>query len=540
MITPYQIIMTIQYVAIALLSGELLYACSQKPSEAQKHVSILAIASIVMFGGYIIEIQSRTLREAMLGTAISYIGKPFIMVSSLLLLSSYFRIKIPDWIVKASCIFSTAFCILIFTNDSHHLYYATTSYIIDGKYSPLHITRGPLYYLYILATVAFFLGCLYVIIKGRKNVSKKQRKLLVLFSVLMICSGLLGYAAFLFVDTNGYDSTMLGVLGGAICLFFIFAKCHIFDTLSLVKDFALEESPTGLLVLNDDNQIMYQNQLMTDIFGKDLDVNEFLSLPEEHTTRTIGEKTYNIMVKRLIESGEEMGKAIEVTDITDYHNYQERLEQAVVERTEKLESMQREIIGSVANIVEARSLETGEHIARTSAYTQMIADSLREMGLYQDLLTDEYITLLVSAAPLHDIGKVSVPDAILLKPGKLTMDEFEIMKTHVDIGGRIIETTLKGLESEEYVQMAYDIAKYHHERWDGKGYSQKISGTDIPLCARIVALADCYDAITSKRVYKEAVESEEAMKIIQEESGSHFDPDVVAAFVRAMEKRKSN
>ncbi len=221
---------------------------------------------------------------------------------------------------------------------------------------------------------------------------------------------------------------------------------------------------------------------------------------------------------------------MEIHDITTTYNYRLGLEQAVRETTEHLSYIQRTIFASMASIVEARSLETGDHIRRVSEYTRIIAETLQQSGRYADILTDEYIQTLVLSAPMHDIGKISIRDAILLKPGKLDPDEFDEMKLHTVNGEKIIRATMTGLESESYIHMAAEIALYHHERWDGTGYPTGLSGEAIPLSARIVAVADCYDAITSQRCYKGPTPSPEALEILRFESGTHFDPLVVKAF----------
>lgn len=190
------------------------------------------------------------------------------------------------------------------------------------------------------------------------------------------------------------------------------------------------------------------------------------------------------------------------------------------------------IITTLADIVESRDKTTGYHVKRTAEYSALLADKLRERGKYTDILTDEYINTLRIAAPLHDIGKIKIPDAILNKPGKLNDEEYEVIKTHVDLGREMLVNAAETLGSTAYIQMATDIASYHHEWWDGsdKGYSKHLSGTDIPLSARIMAVADVFDALVSRRPYKEGYPIEKAVRIIKEESGTHFDPEVIDAF----------
>jgi putative two-component system response regulator len=162
----------------------------------------------------------------------------------------------------------------------------------------------------------------------------------------------------------------------------------------------------------------------------------------------------------------------------------------------------------------------------------VLAQHLSGVAKFQSEVTAEYIRLIYLTSPLHDIGKVGIPDCVLLKPGRLNDNEFEIMKTHAALGAQTLDAALRQFPGVNFLQMARDIAACHHERFDGTGYPNKMSGTSIPLCARIVALADVYDALTSKRVYKDAMNHQVARSMIVEGAGTHFDPDIVEAFVQ--------
>ncbi len=190
---------------------------------------------------------------------------------------------------------------------------------------------------------------------------------------------------------------------------------------------------------------------------------------------------------------------------------------------------------SLAKLAESRDPETGAHLERVQGYCRVLAQQLAVTGQADEEIDPPYVRLLYGTSPLHDIGKVGIPDSVLLKPGRLSDREFEIMKTHTEIGARTLDAALQRFPKTRYLRMARDIAAAHHEHFDGSGYPAKLKGTDIPLCGRIVALADVYDALTSKRVYKAAFAHEVAKNIIEKESGSHFDPAVVAAFMSAEE-----
>ncbi len=202
---------------------------------------------------------------------------------------------------------------------------------------------------------------------------------------------------------------------------------------------------------------------------------------------------------------------------------------------ERVSRMQSGMITFMAEIVENRDDNTGGHIRRTAKYVENIAKELKRQGIYSDILNDRYMSDMVVAAPLHDIGKIHIPDAVLNKPGKLTEEEFEIMKTHTTAGEELLTHAKEELGESGYLNIAVEMAAYHHEWWNGKGYPYGISGEEIPLCARIMAVADVFDALTSKRCYKNAMPLEKAYAIIREESGTHFDPAVVEAFFVTVE-----
>lgn len=185
----------------------------------------------------------------------------------------------------------------------------------------------------------------------------------------------------------------------------------------------------------------------------------------------------------------------------------------------------------LAKLSEYRDNDAGAHLERMREFSKILAQELSVHKKFKGYITDKYIGDIYLSAILHDIGKVGIPDAVLLKPGKLTIEEFQIIKEHSRLGGDALSAIEAKIEGESFLTLAKEIAYYHHERWNGKGYPKGLKGEGIPLSARIVALADVYDALTSKRVYKEAFSHEEAIKIIVSERGSQFDPDVVDAFM---------
>lgn len=235
-----------------------------------------------------------------------------------------------------------------------------------------------------------------------------------------------------------------------------------------------------------------------------------------------------------IHTGDEVENLYEsfTTAMNDMTEYVENIKI----QTEHITQIQHNVITTMADIVESRDENTGGHIRRTAKYVEIIANELVQEGKYLDILTPQYISDMVVAAPLHDMGKIHVSDQILNKKGRLTDEEYDVMKTHAAAGRELLEKATENLGNFEYLDMAIDMAGMHHEWWNGKGYPNGLAGQDIPLCARIMAVADVFDAIFSKRCYKEAMEFEEAFEIVIGESGEHFDPQIIEAFVAAKEK----
>ena len=197
-----------------------------------------------------------------------------------------------------------------------------------------------------------------------------------------------------------------------------------------------------------------------------------------------------------------------------------------------LDESQTLTIRTMSMLAELKDNDTGEHIQRTSEYCRLLAQSLAEDPFFRKYITEDYIKDLVRSAPLHDIGKVGIPEAILLKPGKLTDSEFEIMKTHTGLGAQVLSTAAESLEFRSFFEIGYQIVLHHHENWDGSGYPHGLKGRDIPLSARIMSIADVYDALTTERPYKRAFSHDEAMEIILKEKGRKFDPKLIENLLR--------
>jgi len=220
-------------------------------------------------------------------------------------------------------------------------------------------------------------------------------------------------------------------------------------------------------------------------------------------------------------------------------NYSDSLEEMVAEKTAEATATLDNTLQALANIIEYRNLESGSHVKRTQFFCKALIDTLiQSKSPYSDLLRRMQPDIIVKAMALHDVGKIGIPDKILLKPGRLDSDEFEIMKTHTTVGKNIIEEMMNAVKDKDSIYLIHcrDIAYCHHERYDGKGYPRGLKETDIPLSARIASVSDVYDALVCERVYKAALSHEEAMKILTDGKGTQFDPIVIDALMLSLER----
>jgi putative two-component system response regulator len=218
------------------------------------------------------------------------------------------------------------------------------------------------------------------------------------------------------------------------------------------------------------------------------------------------------------------------------HNLQMGLENQVNKQVQEIVELQMGMIFGLAKLAEARDNDTGKHLERIQILCRLFADDLHKNPKFSSHINEAYCDRIFHASPLHDIGKVGIPDNILLKPGKLTPEEFEIMKTHTTIGAETLRQVQQRFPINEFLKMGIKIAQSHHEKWNGQGYPEGLSGNAIPLCARIMAIADVYDAVRSKRVYKPPISHQETCEIIIQGNGSQFDPDLIEVFTKLNEK----
>ena len=275
-----------------------------------------------------------------------------------------------------------------------------------------------------------------------------------------------------------------------------------------------------------------RNRLILPVNSMAFCANEFISDYETHVTSEEARRINRLKIKTgdEIENLYEAFRKMAVDTVAHERNMRKQ--------TETITRMQNGLIVILADMVENRDNDTGNHVKRTAGYVRIIMEGLKKKGYYVDQLTERFMSDVIQSAPLHDLGKIGISDTILNKPGKLTPEEFEIMKRHTVIGSDILGRAISEIHGESYLREARNLAHYHHEKWAGGGYPEGLSGENIPLSARIMAIADVFDAVSQKRVYKEAFSFEQSVEIIYRDSGLSFDPKCVEAFLDSLDEIK--
>ncbi|MCQ2742822.1 MAG: HD domain-containing protein [Bacilli bacterium] len=534
----------IQVIGLAIVFGMICYTLAQKPSVPSRNILVILICTGIALLGYLFEMEATTMETAVLAVKIGYLGKPFLLLATFYFVARYSKIKTPRWLFWILCSLCIVFLGIIYTNNYHHLYYAEVRYEegFGGHYWTTS-TKGPLYWVYVAMNVGYFIANLVMSIFATKKAISKKEKRILFYMYALIAVGVLGYIIYLTGITNGYDTTILGLLLDTIIMSLLFWRYSLFDALALAKDMALDIYSNALVILDSADTVIFINKTAKELFPG-IKEGSLRKLTDEERRKVgdlyyYGDKIYRFNLRAIEQNGNSYGTIIEFRDVTNDVNYNKRLNEAVEQRTKEIKNIQRQVVYGFANMVEARDQETGDHIKNTSKYVKMIAEALSKQDKYKGVLTEAIMAIYEDVAPLHDVGKIVIPDAILLKPGRLTPEEFEIMKTHTTSGAKFIDDNLADVETKEYLELARNIALHHHERYDGNGYPTKLKGEDIPLEARIMAVADVYDALTSKRPYKEAFSLEKAKSIMLEGRGTQFDPEILDIFFEIIDKEQN-
>ena len=409
----------------------------------------------------------------------------------------------------------------------------------------------------VLAVLIVVFGVMAIIQTRRKTYSRRTLHLYMFF----VCAGLVMYALENLLDMN-FSALPYLYMAGDVLLVLNYDRSRVHDISSLISDNQKAMS-RGYVAIGLNGWFLSANEkcydFLPDIRNQRVDTalsenspsgKKLLSVIENYnangtTTATFRSEdrtfAYDIAPFRFRSGGTTQGYLIDIRDVTDetrnmelLADFNARLNQLVAEKTRSVENMQEKLVLSLADMVENRDSNTGGHVKRTSDVVRILVEDIQSNQYFP--LSDTLAKDIIRTAPMHDLGKVSIDYSILNKPARLTPEEYAIMKTHSTISGQMVRILLDGMEEEHLVQTAYHVARYHHERWDGKGYPEGLVGEMIPLESRIMAVADVYDALVSKRVYKEPMSFDKAAQIMREGMGTQFDPNMYIVFLSCQSK----
>ncbi|MDD6811524.1 MAG: HD domain-containing protein [Lachnospiraceae bacterium] len=526
------------------------------------YIKILLIVVCVANLGYLALGVSSTLEEAVLAKKITYLGGCFLPPIIAVCMCSICNIKLKHWL-RCLCIFFSAMVyVMVLTAGFSNFYYSS---IRMGKVydaTALIVEHGPGYCFFYIILYGYMAVNIAITIIAfiKKQVTKKNLYLLIAMQCITIIAFLLGRA----IDPTFEIMPAVYVVDGLILVIIQMqlSQYNLEDSIYVAMQ---QNNTTGYIVLDLNNKFIGCNEIAKECIPglADCKVDTFISQEKELDflcewiklfkdsegstfAKTLQYKAsyYECVIKVLTTGKKNTGYIIELQDCTDrkkyldlLSDYNAKLKQQVEQQIQHIYLIQQKTVLGMASMVENRDNNTGGHIKRTSDVVGILVETIKENHLLE--LSDEFCRDLIKAAPMHDLGKISIEDRILQKPGRFTDEEFEIMKTHAEKSAEIIERILRGVEEEYFVNVAVNVARYHHEKWNGMGYPKGLSGEHIPLEARIMAIADVYDALVSKRCYKEAMSFSKAYEIIIESMGSHFDPSLEPVFIMSRDKLES-
>lgn len=507
--------------------------------------------------GYFLLGISKSVDAAILSNNITYLGAVFMPYFVLLTIADLCGEKLSGKINYPVLLCSLLVLGLVFSVGYSDIYYSNV--YIDKLYGTTHLFKeyGPAHNSYKVLLFVDVIACIYIVVKAiynNRNFAKKA-----VFSMLTVLVG----PCIVYIVERVWDSPIEFLPFAYVIVAGIYlsmeAKMRMYDMSSSIVGAYEKMEEYGYITFDLKKNLMNCNSTALNMFpelGKtEIDesvdksdsvfyreIIRWFDLPDlgEYNEKKIkvGNRSIKCTVRKIHMGLRKkiIGYSVELEDNTkqeDYikliNNYNSKLEEEVKEKTMHIHAMQESIITGMASVVESRDNSTGGHIRRTSACVRILADELRKDERFS--VSDTFFDNLIKAAPMHDMGKIAVDDSVLRKPGRFTDEEYEKMKKHSEEGAKIVAEILREIKDEEFKEIAINVAHYHHEKWDGSGYPQKLSGIDIPLEARIMALADVFDALVSKRCYKEAYDYNRAFDIIQDSLGSHFDPEIGKIFI---------
>lgn len=551
------------YAIVFLLSLIMIVILAVIGSKININNYILLFAAIMIsnIGDYTISV-AETLDMAIMGHRMVYLGGVFTPILMLFCTMKLCHMRIPKWLWAGLLALASVVLYFAFTVGSSTAYYTSLALGENNGMTILLKERGPMHSLYMLLLFGCIIVTFGVVIYSL--IKKKDVSYDVSISLLMIV--LITIVSYILERVIGTTMELVpfAYIIDEICFILLIRRIGKYEVTESIAASLSENSRNGYIIFNKKGQYIGANEAAKGFFPSlnDLRIDDYLS--EEKTPvlyEKFGKRISSLQdgnYESLIEKDDMVlkcflktlhrssmkkdGYVIELIDDTTQQTYMRlldtyntNLEKEVHKKTEHISMMQDKIVLSIADMIESRDLNTGGHVKRTSAVVRIFTDELRKRAKEYGF-TEQFLINVAKAAPMHDLGKIAVDDRILRKPAKYTQEEFEEMQKHSEMGAEIVAHILEGVEDEEFVKVATNVAHYHHEKWNGEGYPEHLAGIEIPPEARIMALADVFDVLVSKRCYKEKMGYDEAFKIIEDSIGTHFDPELGKMFMHCRAK----
>lgn len=526
----FPFIVFLQGLTIAILFIEFIWIFDRWSSRKHSNLIMLVLATLINNTGYLIEILSTGKEGALAGLKICYLGKTFVPLMIMIMALYYAGIILPKIVIGILAFFQSAIWVLVLTSSHHSLYYSSIFYSKEGLFAHLVLNRGPLYYVFIASSCIYIIIGFIMTLRQYKREKRGNEKKQIFYFLVMMCVAVIGLLLFLLNITGGYDTTAVAYCLCAVLLMVSVFRFDLLGTVEQAKDYAMDHLSDAMFVFDSSRELIYSNERGKEILEKlAIKENRVLDLFREQKL-FCQDEVYTIRCQNLEQNNRKQGVLYLLHDITDSFRYEEHLERAVAlqtkkaeDRRKKLERISLQTVETLADAIDAKDKYTKGHSYRVAEYSVILA---RELGY-----SEEQLDNLRYAALLHDVGKIGVPDSVLNKPSKLTDIEYEIIKSHPVVGSDI----LKNIDSIPGVNQA---ARFHHERYDGRGYPDGLRGEEIPEIARIVGIADAYDAMTSKRVYRKSLPAEVVREELVNGEATQFDPNFLTVFLKLLDEGK--
>lgn len=512
--------------------------------------------------GYLIRGYASTVEGAGIGNILTYLAGCFLQTTIMFLAMSLCRIRCSKVISTFLIVLGFAMYLMILTDSYTHIFYKGMWIEKWNDVTVLNKVYGvghSIFYIYLLTMLFANIGILIFGALKKKEASIKNIMAIMIAEFICVCvyffqkffpSGIeltvVVYNLFLIILLLTMDRISLYSVGNTVARALVDSTdmgCFTFskDRSYIGADDSAKEWFPELLELRVDTYISnYKSIPLIQDIEKWMDAID-ADGESVQNIKDVGDKKYMILGSHIIEKGKKRGYQFTISDYTNEQkyvdlikNYNTNLKKEVKEKTAHIIEMHDRLVFGMAAMVEGRDKSTGGHIKRTSAVVAILIDSMKKDNSFN--LSEEFCEAVVKAAPMHDLGKITVDDAVLRKPGRFTPEEFDMMKTHAANGAEIVKKLLDHFDNAYFAQIAENVAHYHHERVDGSGYPCGLKGNEIPLEARIMAIADVYDALVSKRCYKDSLSFEKAYEIIEEGMGTQFDERLNKYFVASRDK----